>query len=252
MALIMTDKPLPANLFDAEHARRRATRGGVVRAELHARLAERLAEVKGARERVAWVEKGAVPEPGTHDAVVADMVLPLANDVPAFVYGCLQGLRPDGLLLATTLGVASFAEFRQAWADIGEPTGHVIPMTDVREAGTLLQRLKVALPVVDRDVLTLTFPDFATLYATLRAEGGWNAHPGRRPGLTTPALLRRMEGAYRARFARDDGRLPVTLEVIYLSGFRAAENQPGAAKRGSGKVSLVRILGNCEEVELTK
>lgn len=92
-------------------------------------------------------------------------------------------------------------------------------------------------------MLTLTFPDFATLYKTLRGEGGWNAHPQRRAGLTTPALLRRMEDAYRARFARDDGRLPLTLEVIYLSGFRPADNQPAAAKRGSGNVSLVRILG---------
>ena len=34
----------------------------------------------------------------------------------------------------------------------------------------------------------------------------------------------------------------VTLEVLYLHGFRVADSQPEAAKRGSGKVSLVRIL----------
>lgn len=234
------------NLFDSEQILRRQVQMGdaPVRAELARRLEERLGEVRGKLEdvlRVTAEDFGSV-EAESMNAVAADMVLPLVEDVPLFLVKCLQVLRGDGLLLATALGAESFTEFRSAWAEIGEPSGHVVPLTDVRDAGALLQRLKLALPVVDRDVMTITFPDFASLYASLRAHGVGNFARNRKQGLVTPRKLRRMEEAYVQLFARADGRIPVTLEVIYLHGFKVAAGQPVAAKRGTGNVSLVRIL----------
>lgn len=238
---------MTANLFDKEQIRRRNERisEAPVRVELTRRLEERLGEVRGGRDdvlRVTADEGGR--QSGGYVAVMGDMVLPLVEDVPVFMVQCLQALRDDGLLLMTTLGVESFKEFKEAWAEIGEAGGHVVPLTDVRDSGALLQRLKLALPVVDRDVMTVTFPDFPALYASLRAHGVGNFFTGRRQGLVTPRKLRRMEEAYKRLFMRSDGRLPVTLEVIYLHGFKVGDSQPKAAQRGSGKVSLVRILGD--------
>lgn len=243
----MHDGIMTGNLFDKEQMRRRIGQRGAapVRAELTRRLEERLGEVKGGREQVLRVEAEdfRVEEPARYDAVVADMVLPLVEDVPVFMLQCVQALRGDGLLLATTLGMESFREFRAAWAAVGDATGHVVPLTDVREGGALLQRLKLALPVVDRDVMTITFPDFPSLYAALRSHGVGNFSTRRAQGLMTPRRLKAMEEAYLRLFPRADGRVPVTLEVVYLHGFKPAEGQPVAAKRGSGNVSLVRIIG---------
>jgi malonyl-CoA O-methyltransferase len=236
-------------LFDTEQIRRRNGQPSAapVRAELTRRLEERLGEVKGKGERVLRVRAEDVPpETGGYGAVLGDMVLPLVEDVPVFMVRCLQQLDDDGLLLMSTLGTESFREFRDAWAEIGEAGGHVVPLTDVREGGALLQRLKLALPVVDRDVMTITFPDFASLYASLRAHGVGNFYSGRRQGLVTPRKLRAMEEAYVRLFPRADGRIPVTLEVVYLHGFKVGEGQPTSAKRGSGKVSLVRIFEGSE------
>ncbi|RYG60564.1 MAG: hypothetical protein EON60_06730 [Alphaproteobacteria bacterium] len=241
---------MTAKLFDKEQVRRRnGQRGGMpVRDELTRRLQERLGEVKGGRQCVLHVtredEVDALTGDEAYDAVAVDMVLPLVEDVPLFMYRCTQALRGDGLLLATTLGTESFREFRDAWAEVGEVGGHVVPQTDVREAGALLQKLKLALPVVDRDMLTVTFPNFDALYDGLRAHGAGNFFTGRRQGLVTPSKLQRMQDAYTRMFARPDGRLPVTVEVIYLHGFKPDIAQPVALKRGSGKVSLVRILGD--------
>ena len=233
----MTEK-----LFDAEQIARRMgnLREAPLRAELTRRLEERLAEVKGVRGRVLRVSRedfSADAEP--YDAVLVDMVLATVEDVPLFLYRCRQLLRPDGVLLATTLGGESFREFRAAWNE----AGHVVTLTDVRDAGALLQKLQLALPVVDRDLITVTFPDFATLYDSLRAHGVGNFAAGRAKGLTGRARFAAMEEAYARMFRRGDGRLPLTVEVVYLHGFVPAASQPGAAKRGSGKVSLVRILG---------
>lgn len=233
----MTEK-----LFDAEQIARRLGRLGdaPVRAELTRRLEERLSEVKGDYGRVLRVTaENFIAESELYDAVVVDMLLPTVEDVPLFLYRCLQALRPDGLLLATTLGVESFREFRAAWGE----AGHVVPLTDVKEAGSLLQKLNVALPVVDRDVMTLTFTDFDAMYDSLRAHGVGNFTRRRVQGLTGKARFRAMQARYEEVFRREDGRLPLTLEVVYLHGFRAADNQPQAVRRGAGRVSLVRILG---------
>lgn len=189
-------------------------------------------------EDVGW------PEGQVFDAAVSHLRLPVVNDVPAFLYRAMQRLVPDGLLLATTLGTESFKELRAAFAQAGlSHGGRVIPLTDVQAVGELLQRLKLALPVVDRDVVTLTFTDFDALLAQLTAHGARNISPFRQKGLMTPRQLLRVKEAYERLFKRDDGRLPLTLEVIYLHGWTPGEGQPAAAKRGSGKVSLVRILG---------
>lgn len=242
---------MPQPLFNTSHVLRRLAEASPqqpVRQEIAARLAERLAEVKGSYTNVLNLTEEALspafqPPLGPFDAVTANLLLPVVEDVPVFMVKALQSLRPDGLLLATTLGLESFREFRAAWAEVGQPQGHVIPLTDVREAGALLQRLKLALPVVDRDVMTLTFPNFATLYANLRGHGTGNFNAARQPGLTTPHQFRAMEEAYTRLFARPDGRLPLTLEVIYLHGFKPSENQPKSKKPGTGQISLVRILG---------
>lgn len=242
----MAEKP-----FNTNHVLARLARAGKERPvsdEIASRLRERLAEVLGDYDNVLWLGSEALaedftPTGGPYDVVVVDGVLPVVNDVPVLLFRCLQVLRADGLILASTLGVESFKELRAAWAEVGEGQGHVIPLTDVREVGSLLQKLKIALPVVDRDVLTVTFKDFGALYAALRGHGVGNVHGQRQKGLTTPRRLRAMEAAYKRLFPRADGRVPVTLEIIYLHGFRPDASQPVAAKRGSGKVSLVRILG---------
>lgn len=240
---------MDAKPFDVKQVERRWRGAGEapVTRELARRLEERLGDIKGMdkvlRVGMEGLAEDFAPKGGPYDAVVAPLVMTCVNDVPAFLYTCVQALKPDGVVLATVLGVESFREFRAAWAAVGEEGGHVIPLTDVREAGALLQRLKLALPVVDRDVVTVTFPDFDTLYKALRDEGAGNVSPYRRKGLVTPRRLAAMERAYRDLFPREDGRLPVTVEVVYLHGFRPGESQPAAARRGSGKVSLVRILG---------
>lgn len=242
---IMDAKP-----FDVKQVERRWRLAGdaPVTCELARRLDERLVDIKGLKSILRVGVEGLAedyrPEGGPYDAVVLPLVMTCANDVPALLYKCVQACKPDGVVLATVLGLESFREFRAAWAAVGEDSGHVIPLTDVREAGGLLQRLKLALPVVDRDVLTVTFPDFDTLYKAMRDEGAGNVSPYRAQGLATPAKMRAMENAYRTMFGREDGRIPLTVEVIYLHGFRPSESgQPKAAKRGAGKVSLVRILG---------
>lgn len=182
-------------------------------------------------------------QPTTYNLLIANLTLTtLTNPVEA-LHTHLANLQPDGLFLASTLGAASFPEFRAAFHAAGlSPHARTTPLPDVQECGILLQRLKLAMPVVDRDIITLTFPSMKTLLATLRAHGNHNWHPNRAHGLLTPRQWAKVCNAYQTLHPRTDGRIPLTLEVIYLHGWQPHENQPKPLKPGAGKISLVKIL----------
>ncbi|MFZ2586891.1 MAG: hypothetical protein WAZ18_02025 [Alphaproteobacteria bacterium] len=177
------------------------------------------------------------------DLLIANLTLATLADPVASLHAHLANLKPDGLFLASTLGAASFAEFRTAFHAAGlPPHARTTPLPDVQECGVLLQRLKLAMPVVDRDIITLTFPTMKALVASLHAHASHNWHPARQRGLLSPRQWASVCEAYANLHARPDGRLPLTLEVIYLHGWKPHPTQPKALKPGEGKVSLVSIL----------
>lgn len=179
----------------------------------------------------------------TFDAIICNQWLPWEADVPTFLLKLGKLLKPDGLLLASTLGLESFKEFRSAFAATSQnQASHVVPLTDVQALGGVLQQLKFALPVIDRDLITLTYPDFPSLYADIKTHGARNLSPHRAKTLTGKTAWKNMENAYREQFMRPDGTLPLTLEIIYLHGWRPHESQQKALPPGTAKVRLEEIL----------
>lgn len=178
-----------------------------------------------------------------YDLVTANMSLCWINDLKSFLLKSGKALVPDGLFLGSTLGIESFREFRLAFEKVGlGEQGHVIPLTDVRAIGSLMQQLKFALPVVDRDIITLTYPNFESLYADIKAHGARNLNPNRSKGLMGTNAWRKMETAYLELFQLEDGSIPLTLEIIYLHGWRPGPNQQKPLPRGSAAVNLKDVL----------
>jgi malonyl-CoA O-methyltransferase len=68
-------------------------------------------------------------------------------------------------------------------------------------------------PVMDMEVITLTYADVDALLADLRATGQQNALAERRRGLTGKGVLGAMRAAYEK--LRRDGRLPASFEIVY-------------------------------------
>lgn len=225
-------------------------------AESAKRLTDRLADTKrpfptilnlssdgGATQALMPTAKTEVGKTETYSLITANLTLATLDDPVTTLHNWLTHLQPDGLFLATTLGAGSFAEFRHAFHAAGlDFAGRTTPLPDVQECGTLLQRLKLAMPVVDRDIITLTFPTFPAMLRNLRKHGSHNHHPARQKGLLTPRQWQRVQEAYVANNPREDGRLPLTLELIHLHGWQPHVSQQKALRPGQGKVSLVKIL----------
>lgn len=188
--------------------------------------------------------------PASFDLVVSTGVLDSVNDLPGALVQVRRLLRPDGLFLAAFAGAGSLPRLKAAMRAADEAEGrpasaHVHPQIDVRAAGDLLARAGLALPVADAEVLTVRYGGLDGLVRDLRQLAWTNLLSAR----SRVPIGRRGLAAARLDFAAGadpDGRVPERFEIVHVSGWAPSPDQPKAARRGSGAVSLAQALGRKE------
>jgi SAM-dependent methyltransferase len=185
------------------------------------------------------------------DLVASALSLHWVNDLPGALIQINRALRPDGLLLAAMLGGDTLTELRQAMlqAELATENGagiHVSPFADIRDAGGLLQRAGFALPVTDVERITVDYADAFALMRDLQGMAEANAVKERHKApLKRRTLLATME-AYHDLFARPDGRVPATFDIVWMTGWAPHESQQKPLAPGSAKMSLAQALGSRE------
>jgi malonyl-CoA O-methyltransferase len=145
-------------------------------------------------------------------------------------------LRPDGLLLFSTFGPDTLHEMRHSWQAV-DPHTHVNMFIDMHDLGDALLRTGLTDPVMDMEMIKLTYPDLRSLMMELKAIGAHNVTSGRPRGLTGPQRLRELTRAYESYRNPIDQRLPASYEVIYGHAWKT-EGRPGRQIDGSISVPL--------------
>jgi SAM-dependent methyltransferase len=186
-------------------------------------------------------------EPESLDLAVSLLSLQAMNDIPGMLIQIRRALRPDGLFLGAFAGAGTLFELRESLLAAetelyGGASPRVAPFTDVRDAGALLQRAGLALPVADVETLTVRYASLFNLMADLRAMGETNAltDRSRRPG--SRKLFARAAEIYAERFSDPDGRVRASFSIVWMSGWAPDASQQKPLKPGSAKVSLKAIL----------
>ncbi|MGF7006464.1 methyltransferase domain-containing protein [Aminobacter sp. BE322] len=187
-------------------------------------------------------------EPASIDLAVSLLALQEANDIPGQLIQIRRALRPDGLFLAVMAGTGTLVELREsllaAETEIsGGASPRVIPFTDVRDAGALLQRAGFALPVADVETVTVRYDTMFGLLADLRAMGAASALADRSKKPATRRLFQRAAEIYAERFSDPDGRVRASFSFVWLSGWAPDPSQQKPLKPGSAQVSLAKVLG---------
>src|SRR3954467_13044229 len=182
-------------------------------------------------------------QPASLDLAVSALAFQFVNDLPGVLAQIRRALRPDGLLLAATIGGDTLTELRQSFAAAeaeceGGVSPRVVPFADLRDVGALLQRAGFALPVTDVDRVVVRYDNAFALMQDLRRMGATNVMIERRRTPTGRATMLRMAQIYSERFADPDGRIRATFDVIWLSGWAPHESQPKPLRPGSAKASL--------------
>jgi len=127
---------------------------------------------------------------GSVELAWSNMALHWAADPPAVLAELARVLAPEGLLMFSTLGPDTLKELRAA---AGEARVH--RFADMHDLGDALLAAGFAAPVMDMEMLTLTYAAPAGLVADLRASGQTLARPERARGLAPRALRAALEAA---------------------------------------------------------
>lgn len=189
-------------------------------------------------------------EPASFDLVASTLALHWINDLPGQLIQIRRILKPDGLFLAALLGAGTLRELRESLLEAetgltGGAAPRVSPLPGLQDCAGLLQRAGFALPVADVDRVTVRYGDPLKLMADLKGMGERAAfaaggHPLRRD------VLARAMAIYADRFMDPDGRLRASFEVVWLSGWAPAPNQPQPKRPGSATVRLADALKTVE------
>jgi malonyl-CoA O-methyltransferase len=175
----------------------------------------------------------ALPLPGVCvDLVWSNLMLQWVNDLPRAFAEFRRVLRVGGLLTFTTFGPDTLKELARAFARIDGHT-HVSRFVDMHDLGDMLVQAGFADPVMDRELITVTYPSPAALLAELKAIGATNQTRDRPRGLTGRSRRAALEDVLRK--LAQDGRIPATFEVVYGHAWK------GEPKRTQDGLPIVKV-----------
>lgn len=190
--------------------------------------------VPGNFARVAG-DAGRLPLPtASTDLLFANLVLPWMRPEALFAEA-RRVLKPEGVLVFSTLGSDTLQELRQAWRKSDDAI-HVHACWDMATLGDLAVRAGLEEPVLDVDRLRVSYTELSHAIRDLRACGATNTAAGRRRGLTGRGRWHRFaEALWQERQTGGGQRLHLTVELIFGQAFGSRR---GAAATVAGEIAV--------------
>lgn len=186
-------------------------------------------------------------EDKSFDLVMSSFELHSLNDLPGFLIQIKNILKPDGFFLAVLPGGRTLHELRTCLMEAelaitGGASPRIMPFAGLQSCASLMQRAGFALPVVDSDIVTLTYDHALRLMADLRAAGETNILHDRPRHFTRRAVLTEAARIYAEKFTGSDGRIETTVEMIFLAGWAPHDSQQKPKRPGSATIKLADAL----------
>ncbi len=194
--------------------------------------------LKKTQQHRHWLRKPAVvcasaeALPFTDDAfdmVISNLMFQWCEDLPRVFMGVNRILKGNSLFTFTTFGPDTMRELRESWSQVDDYE-HTSTFQDMHDVGDALMKSGFQQPVVDTEVITLTYQSLSDLMKDLKHIGATNASTNRNRGLTGRQKFKALEKAYQT-FRTEEGLYPLTYEVVYGHGWaQAAVEVMGGAR----------------------
>lgn len=169
---------------------------------------------------------------GSTGLVWSNLLLHWLDDPLPALTEAYRILEVGGLLMFSTLGPDTLKELRSAFAD---GYAHTQRFIDMHDLGDMLVACGFADPVMDMEIVTLTYDSVEAMLGELRAAGATCAMRSRCHGLTGRHAWESVKAAY--EMLRMEGKLPATFEVVYGHAWKA---QPKKAPDGRSVIRFDR------------
>ncbi len=192
--------------------------------------------------------------PKTMDLVISNLDLHSTNDLPGTLLQIRKTLKDDGLFLAAMLGGETLYELRDVLtlterAMYGTATPRIFPFADKGQMGDLLLRSGFTLPVIDSEIITVSYDNMFKLMADLRGMGESNSIIKRNKAPVSSEFFMQAAQLYKDRHSFEDGKIHASFEIIFLLGWAPDKSQQKPLAPGSAKMTLAEALG-AKEIKL--
>ena len=147
------------------------------------------------------------------DLVFSSLAFQWSSNWDALFAEIKRVLRPNGLLFFSTFGPDALKELKSTWLKLGLPSP-VNDFHDMHDWGDALQRAGFSDPVMDRQYLTLRYPDLLALLRDIRSWGANVVINGKTQGMTSD-LLKQACRLYEKDYSIDANKIPASFEIIY-------------------------------------
>jgi len=174
-------------------------------------------------------------EQGSFDLILSCLQGHWINDLPSRLKNIHHCLQEEGLFLAAFWGGQTLCELRECLIQaelslVGGVAPRISPMLHPADAPLLLSGAGFFMPVVDTDIITVSYPSLLSLMKDLRGMGETNKLYDRPKMFTSRTLFEKTEEIYFKTFCRPDNTIFATFEVIFLTGWKAGPSRVNTAK----------------------
>lgn len=185
------------------------------------------------------------------DLITSALNLHSVNDLPGALLQIRKTLKPDGLLIAALFGGETLMELRESLMQAelelkGGISPRVSPFADKQQIGALLQRAGFALPVIDSEIVTVTYDTIFKLMHDLRFMGEGNIIRDRHKYNPGKSFFMKAAEYYQDKYSEKDGRIRASFEIIFLIGWAPHASQQKPLRPGSAKNRLADALSTQE------
>jgi malonyl-CoA O-methyltransferase len=157
------------------------------------------------------------------DLIFSSLSMQWCNDLDAALLEAKRVLKPGGLFVFSTFGPDTLKELRHSWAQVDE-ANHVNHFIDMHDIGDALLQGGYAEPVMEAEIMTVTYGSVDAIMHDLKAIGAnitasTTSQVSSNKGLMGKSVLQTVRRSYES-FRRDDV-LPATYEIIYGHAWKA-------------------------------
>lgn len=150
----------------------------------------------------------------TFDQVASNLMLQWCTDIDCVLSSIYNVLKPNKLLLATTLLQGSLHELDVSWRAALQPSP-ILDFIDMTTLGDALKRVGFTSIAVMQETIVFRHPQVQDIIDHLRSIGA-HARQRSRSGIMTPRQLECCYQAYKDNFSHHEGGVLCTYRVGYI------------------------------------
>ena len=129
----------------------------------------------------------------------------------------------------------------------GGASPRVSPFIKLQDLASLLQTINFSLPVADIDRHNIYYNHPADLLKELKTMGEPNILTIMNKSTLRKDVLEKMYEIYIDKFSNKEGKINVTFEIAWITGWKYHESQQKPLEPGSGKFAMIDSVKSFEE-----